>query len=60
MVNDTLHGERRVDDVGVTTVLPADGLDIRPSRGADGDASIASPPHAGAARPRTIVRILCK
>jgi hypothetical protein len=60
MVNDTLHGERRVDDGGVAAARATDRLDIRPSRRAGGDVSIVSRPQSGAARPRTIVRILCK
>jgi hypothetical protein len=60
MVNDTLHGERRVDDGGVAAARVADRLDIMPSRRAGGDVSIVSAPHSGVARPRAIVRILCK
>ena len=53
MVNDTLHGERRVDDSGVTTALPADYPDMGPSRRAGGGVAIALPPRCVAARPRT-------
>src|SRR6202140_4281806 len=53
MVNDTLHGEWRVDDGGGAAARPADRRHMRPSRRAGGDVALVLPPRSGAARQRT-------